>query len=243
MDGDFATGEVVPLSASDAHHVTNVLRLTNGAPLVVVSKVNLQAFASTLIVDTNGEASALIGTPLETAIGDLKKHSHILVAIPKSDLPEWITEKATELGVTSISFFQGDRSVVKLKTAADTQKKQRRLEAVAEAASKQSKRTTIPSVAVIESLEAAIRELPTNTHLISCSLDPDASPLHQITPSAVTDYALVIGAEGDFSAAETDLLKKHNADRLSLGRLTLRVETAAICALAQTALLWQSVKN
>lgn len=238
------------LSASDTHHVNNVLRLPAGAQLVVVSKANLQAFAATLTTEqqagspeNDSLARALIGAPLHENKESQAKSSHLLVALPKSDLPEWITEKATELGISSVCFFQGDRSVVKLKTPADILKKQRRLESVAEAASKQSKRISIPRVSVVESLETALHGLPTNTTFLSCSLDADAVALRECPAPQSNDYALIIGPEGDFSPSEISLLTNSGALKVSLSALTLRVETAAICAIAQSALLWQAINH
>jgi 16S rRNA (uracil1498-N3)-methyltransferase len=163
----------------------------------------------------------------------------LIVGLPKSDLPEWIVEKATELGVDSITFFAADRSVVKLKSGPDALKKQRRLEATAEAAAKQSKRTSIPKVTIIESLETALFSLPERSVVFACSLAATATPLKSCAAPESRDYALVVGPEGDFSPNELAVLDRGGARQLSLGNNTLRVETAAICALAQTNLLWQ----
>jgi|GEM_PF-501758 len=248
-------GCIVELSDADSHHVRNVLRLLPESNIVLVSRVTSEVFNATIVADKSRELRGekrTVQAEITSVITERKaqlttftpdnliRYAHLVVALPKSDLPEWITEKATELGATTISFFAGDRSVVKLKTSADTLKKQRRLEVVAEAASKQSKRSNIPKIVVIESLETALHSLPEKCSLFQCSLDADAVMLKKMQPTELANFALIIGPEGDFSNAENALLQKSGAQKISLGTRTLRVETAAICALAQTALLWQT---
>lgn len=241
VEGELVPGSTLPLSSTDSHHIVNVLRLSDGAPLTVIEKKSGAAFDADLKIAEQTAHAHIIRQRKATATAGTYPASHILVALPKSDLPEWITEKATELNAASITFFEGDRSVVKLRTAADIQKKQRRLESVAEAAAKQSKRSILPRVSVAEGLETALHGLPEHTELYVCSLEPDAVSLRSPTllrPSS--DYALIVGPEGDFSPAELALATSLNAHKINLGSLTLRVETAAICALAQTAFLWQA---
>jgi 16S rRNA (uracil1498-N3)-methyltransferase len=251
-----ASGERITLSSRDSHHVRDVLRLELGAELVVVSKISGESFSARIAelhskglhskgLHSKGldfEARVVVETTTKavqaTRTGDAKC-AHLIVGLPKSDLPEWIVEKATELGVDSIAFFAADRSVVKLKSGPDALKKQRRLEATAEAAAKQSKRTLIPKVTIIESLETALFSLPESSVVFACSLAATATPLKSCAAPESRDYALVVGPEGDFSPNELAVLDRGGARQLSLGNNTLRVETAAICALAQTNLLWQ----
>lgn len=241
VDGQAVPGKIIPLASTDSHHILNVLRLADGAPLTVVEKQSGAAFDAQLKIADQSAYAHIIRQREATGSAGIYPASHLLVALPKSDLPEWITEKATELNAASITFFEGDRSVVKLRTAADIQKKQRRLEAVAEAAAKQSKRSILPKVTVTEGLETALHGLPEDTSLYLCTLDPAAAHLKSPTlQRPAKNYALIIGPEGDFSPAELALAARLNAHNVNLGALTLRVETAAICALAQTAFLWQA---
>ena len=72
------------------------------------------------------------------------------------------------------------------------------------------------------------------------SLAPSACSLRQLGQSqqgdagsaAADGYAVAIGPEGDFSEAEYAALSHAGWQHWKLGALTLRSETAAICALS-----------
>ena len=68
---------------------------------------------------TDGGEPATWPAPHSRAIGDVvvveRDHapSTIAVAIPKQDRPEWLVQKATELGIDRIVFLHAERSVVR----------------------------------------------------------------------------------------------------------------------------------
>jgi 16S rRNA (uracil1498-N3)-methyltransferase len=137
----------------------------------------------------------------------------VVSAIPKGDRPEWIVQKLTEIGATSIGFMQCDRSVVRW----DTERGHRqieRLRRVAREAAMQSRRLWLPEIADVVPFAAAASSR-------SCALaDPDGDGL-----TAEVDTVLV-GPEGGFTDAELAVV----ARRVSLSTHVLRVETAAFAA-------------
>lgn len=158
----------------------------------------------------------------------------ICCALLKSDHNDLVCEKACELGVESIIFWQAEHSVVQIKDGAEA-KKLDRWKRIAESAAKQSKKTEIPPVELATSLEKLVtlidrRSLPGDLRLC-CSLSPEAKPMSQVLTAGGRVH-LVVGPEGDFSPKEEEALCKQGFLRVALGPHVLRSETAAIAAVA-----------
>ena len=138
----------------------------------------------------------------------------VISAIPKGDRPEWIIQKLTEIGVSSIGFMHCARSVVRWDEAR-VLRQMERLRRVARQAAMQSRRVWLPTVLDVapfaEAAAAASR----------CALaEPGGDAL-------ATDVdTLLVGPEGGFTESELGTV----ARRVSLSPNVLRVETAALAA-------------
>ena len=164
----------------------------------------------------------------------------LLFALCKGSHNDEVCEKATELGISSICFFQAERSVV---IAKNTESKISRWNKIAEAASRQSGRTTIPRITSALSLKEAIATLPAGHTLLKIvgSLAKQAMSLSQIHPLAKSS-CLLIGPEGDFSPAEEEILLVNDFKFISFGNARLRSETAALAGIAMIQALYE-LKN
>ena len=142
----------------------------------------------------------------------------LMVAIPKQGRPEWIVQKATELGVDRIVWLQTRYSVVRW-DAERAGRQRQRLNRVAIEASLQCRRVYLPTiegpVAATDVLGGAVLADPTGRELRGA------------------DRVVAVGPEGGWSREELEL----GADVVSLGPLVMRVETAAIAACALAAVL------
>lgn len=154
-----------------------------------------------------------------------------VIGLPKnpgrSDL---IVEKLTELGTTSIRFSRTARVV-----ATDPgEKRIARWQRLAISASKQSFRTDVPSVGFCSSFAEALHEINNNT--IALLLSAGGEPLlgNELLDSIkkARDVIVIVGPEGGLDESEEELLVKAGARRIGLGLNRLRVETAAITAIA-----------
>jgi 16S rRNA (uracil1498-N3)-methyltransferase len=165
---------------------------------------------------------------------------HLLAGITANERMDWLIEKATELGVTSITPLVAERSVLKLK-GERAEKKMAHWQAVAVAACEQCGRNRVPVVHDALDLAGWVRAkaaaappddgaAPPQRLLLS--LRPGTAPLHR---AAGTDSAPVLflsGPEGGLSAAEEDLALQHGFAPVTLGARVLRAETAPLAALA-----------
>lgn len=146
--------------------------------------------------------------------------------LPKSDKLELIIQKATELGVSSVTPFTSSRTIVKWDNKKES-KKLKRYEEIAESASKQSKRIVIPK----------INELISFNELINISKDRFTIVAYEnrgitiketIKLNNTEEFNIIIGPEGGFSEDEILKLEDSGAYIVNLGNRILRTETAAI---------------
>jgi 16S rRNA (uracil1498-N3)-methyltransferase len=211
----------VELPERVAHHATRVLRLRDGAPLVLFDgrggeyRGYLQAGTQPSAVLTAHDAvereSPLAATLLQALVG--------------SDKLDWIVEKATELGAAGVFVVPTARSVVRL----DGERLARRVahwQDVAIAACAQCGRNRLPRIAAYETPAAAIAALPDGPRHV---LSPDAAIALGGASAACT---VAIGPEGGFTAEELQQLERAQFAPARLGPRVLRTETAGVAALA-----------
>lgn len=191
----------VVLSTAESRHAVRSLRLSPGAKVTVFDP--REAWAGE-ILSVEGRVRVRL---LERLPGAELPRVVVAAAVPKGNRLDWMVEKLAELGVAEFIPVRCARSV-----AALGEGKRRRLEKIAVAAAKQS---GSPLMAV--SPERGVAELPADAVLLT----PSATRPLEAGPGTV-----VVGPEGGFTAEEEGRFPS----RRSLGRTTLRVETAALAA-------------
>jgi 16S rRNA (uracil1498-N3)-methyltransferase len=155
----------------------------------------------------------------------------LLQSVSRSDRMDVIVQKTTELGVARIVPLLSARSAAKPPPS-----KSRRWRTIAQEAARQSGRADVPDVADVVSLDAALAGAAAagGTRLVLWE-EERALPLRQalasIPPAPVT---LLIGPEGGLAEAEVERARVHGFCSVGLGLRILRVETAALVAVALT---------
>lgn len=144
-----------------------------------------------------------------------------------ADRLEWFVEKAVEMGIHKITLIKtehSERPHLKLD----------RLNRVAIAAIKQSRKVYLPEITELISFQDWMAHLETSNFegkkcIAHCADDVQKSLLqHSIHKGENTIIA--IGPEGDFSLHEVDVAKRHGFHAVSLGHARLRTETAGMAA-------------
>lgn len=232
----------VQLTESQAHHLFSVLRLKEGDPLVVVDRKHPRQFNARVEAVPLRKKGARGSVVIEAEIpsdADLCR-GVLLFPLCKPKAVELVCEKATELNIARIIFWQADRSMVKVGGEADQRDRQYRLATIAEAAACQSGRVSIPTVEVAASLDVAL-ELVTR-----CSVKlfghlgegAEALPAFDSTRDQGVAWcpAMAVGPEGDFTGRELALFAATGFKPVTLGPTRLRAETAALVMLSWLAL-------
>lgn len=160
----------------------------------------------------------------------VRRHApvHLLASVFKFDRFEWMIEKATELGVERITPVVSLRSEKGLDTAAE--KRRARWEKIAREAGQQSRRLRPPEIgAVIQFKEALHTQAEIRLFLDEAE---EAPPILSVLTNPSAPAALLCGPEGGWDPREREAAQHASWQRVSLGPLILRAETAALACLA-----------
>ena len=220
VDTDLALG-TVRLPERVSHHALRVLRLRDGAPLVLFNGRGGE-YAGQLHLAAEPEAVLTAFAPDDRESPLAVTVVQALVANEKLD---WIVEKLTELGAARVFIVPTERSVVRL----DGDRLVRRLahwQDVAVGACAQCGRNRLPQILTSASLAALLPALPDEPRRL---LLPDAgTPLDVGTAASCT---VAVGPEGGFSEGEQRRLLAAGFTPARLGPRVLRTETAGLAAL------------
>ncbi len=212
------------------HYLVHVLRLQEGDALELFDGTG-RAF----------DARVLALAPLRLSLGPARtlparRALAVLQGLPKGDKLEWVLQKGTELGAAGFYPVATRRSLVKLERLEDarTQSKTARWQKIAEEAARQCGRSDVPQVHPPQPLLEAARALPAGTQLLVLDEEERALPLGEAFRRLPREQpvALVVGPEGGLAREEVQALLALGARPVTLGRLVLRTETAALAALA-----------
>jgi 16S rRNA (uracil1498-N3)-methyltransferase len=235
------TGELLELPAGAARHV-QVLRLQPGDRIVLFN----HGPGWNHVLSPGGEFEATITrmgrSEVQVMIGQHQAHEreaarsiHLAVGMPANDRMDWLVEKATEIGVTSIQPLMGDRSVLRL-TGERADKKVAHWQSVATAACEQCGGNRVPHIHAVTTLDSWLKaqasDLGKERFLLSLSAGSRA--LNRL-PHTSKVALFLSGPEGGWSPAEEASALACGFTPVSLGTRVLRSETAALVAL--TALL------
>ena len=214
-------------SREESRHIVKVLRKSTGDKLYVTNGKGWLFTAELNLADIKN----CLATLTEKTFQDARDYNiHLAVAPTKmNDRYEWFLEKATEIGIDSITPIicdHSERKVVKLD----------RFEKILQAAMKQSLHYYLPVLNAPITFKTFINAQQTGDCFIAHCEETDKKSLKQLIKPK-TDVTILIGPEGDFSPKEIELALKNNFIPITLGHTRLRTETAAIVACHTVALI------
>jgi len=219
------TGLALSLPPGAARHV-QVLRMQPGDVITLFNGEGGE-FEATVIRMGRSDVDVEVGehNPVER---EARRAVHLLAGITANERMDWLVEKATELGVASITPLMAERSVLKLK-GERADKKLAHWQGVAVAAAEQCGRNRVPVIHAAVSLNDWIKKASPGQRWV-LSLSQGTQPLAQMTgDEAVT---VLSGPEGGLSPAEEACALAAGFAPVSLGPRVLRAETAPLAVLA-----------
>lgn len=215
----------------DVKHIYRVLRVTQGEK-VVVNNLNGEEFLGEVEDVNKQEVSIKILEKL-----DINNESNLNITLfqglPKASKMDLIVQKCVELGINKIVPTITHRVDIKLKGEF---KKLDRLNKIALEASKQSKRTIIPTVENPIEFTDAIKSME-DLDLIVVPYENATgfgikSMAKALDLSKVKNIGIMVGPEGGFEEEEIQILKSKGANIVTLGPRILRTETAGFTCIA-----------
>ena len=210
------------LEESDIRHIKKVMRMNINDNIEVVYNNKLYICKITIL-----EPFSII--TMEEIYEEEKSNLDLTIAIGlvKEQKMDLILQKLTELGVNKIIPVSMERSIVKLDKERFAKKKIR-WESICKEASEQSKRTNIPIITDIMSIDD-LTKLNYDIKLVASTKEKDKLLNYYLQNiGACAKIIMVIGPEGGISDKEESLLCSRGYNRVSFGKLIFRVETAAI---------------
>lgn len=230
----FTHGGVLSLNPDQGRYLTSVMRLGVGDEISVFNGRDGEWVAR--LAEVTKKAVRIELARQERPQTDTKGPT-LVVALIKRTALEYIIEKATELGVSTIQLVVTRRS-------SGVHTNVERLQSIATEAAEQTERLDVPGVLSpvkldsflgSESFETLIFGDEDSTHETMRETRPMLEGLQDLPPGQT---AILIGPEGGFDADERAALRAMPRCRpVNLGPRILRADTAAISALT----LYQAV--
>ena len=202
---------------SESRHISKVLRKNVGSQITITNGKGLEWKGEiTSILNQKVEAKKI--TSLKHS--NKKKHIHLAVAPTKSnDRMEWLIEKVTEIGISSITPILCDHSERKII-------RKERLIKIAISALKQSQQFFLPEINSMMTFKKYIKSISHPGLIAHCG---KSSKIELKNYNWESDQIhLLVGPEGDFSLKEIKDAISAKLIPVSLGQQRLRTETASI---------------
>ena len=214
------------LTGDEARHLSQVLRIQAGATITVFDGCGRRA-AAVVLTATRDHVSLRLGEP-ECPQPPMPAIT-LAQAIAKGKHMDLIVQKAVELGITAIQPLVTRHTIVHPADGKSDKWRRTALEAC-----KQCGQDTLPHIAEPLTFEHWLDTQTTTGLRLIASLAPGARPLREVLHDfpGSTAAVLLVGPEGDFSAAETAAALTAGFLPVSLGTIVLRVETATLFCLS-----------
>jgi 16S rRNA (uracil1498-N3)-methyltransferase len=223
------TPEGIKFSKQATKYLTQVLRLKAGDQIEVFD--GRQRYLARLLAASGGH---IHGAIIESGLVEKPTRFEVVLAFScvRPGPVEEILRHATELGVSRLVPIVSQRT-----TRRPAERKERWLTIISAAAA-QSRRSDLPDLAEVTTLAEFIEEARGSAGQFILSMDPKARPLlsllEELTPREVI---ILVGPEGGFDPSEQAEAVAGGFVPVSLGKSTLRTETAAISAVSM-AMMW-----
>ena len=228
-------GASLCLTGDEAHHARHVVRVRPGERVSVLDGAGYELLCELQGYDRDAARLGVLEKRFQPA---LPSQITLVQAVPKGKLMEAIIQKATELGVFRIVPLLAERVVVRFE-GREGERKAEKWRLVAREASKQCGSAWLPTVEVPMTPKQFLARNDSFDLALIASLEGGSRPAREYFRAIEVErrpwpksVCVWVGPEGDFTPAETAAIKAHGALPITLGRLVLRVETAAVCCLA-----------
>jgi 16S rRNA (uracil1498-N3)-methyltransferase len=216
--------QTVTLTADEARHLREVLRLKPGDPVSVFDGEGKE-FRARVAQARRESAELELDEQIEPARPESPLQITLAVALLKGEKFDLVVQKATELGVIKIVPLMTRFADIKLRDQNDASKRVARWQRIALEAAKQSGRAVVPKIERVSPIESVLSP----SHRCLLFSEREGHGLTQIDTDRVT---AIIGSEGGWADEELEQARAAGAQIVTLGGRILRAETAAITAAA-----------
>jgi len=212
---------IVTLSADEARHLREVLRLKAGDEVQVFDGEGRE-FRAVVSQARREFAELELRDEIEPPKPESPLELTLAVALLKGEKFDLVVQKGTELGVNKFIPLITRYADIRLRDASDAEKRVTRWQRIALEAAKQCGRSVVPAVEIPTTVETVIRE--ENPCLMFSEREGEALN----TDFKAKSLTAIVGSEGGWSDEELDQARASSVPIITLGGRILRAETAAI---------------
>ncbi len=229
VDAELGAGLSIGVSPSQAHYLSQVLRLKSGDKVALFNGRDGEWIAG---VDGAGRGWCSLSVEIQSRRQLAEPDLWLVFAPIKRARIDFVAQKATELGVSRIQPVMTRYTQV---NRVNTD----RLAANAIEAAEQCGRLTVPAVEDPLALDQLMAGWPTERRILLCDERGDAPGAREaLAEKSGAPWAVVIGPEGGFHPDEREKLRRlPQSTAVSLGPRILRADTAVVSALS----IWQAL--
>lgn len=231
--------KIIRVEGEEAHHIINVMRLKEADDVVVFDGTGREYAGFIDKIDKTRKIAFIeVVSTSKPDPGRMPKVT-LAQAVPKKQKMDYIVEKATELGASSIKAILTRRTIVRPSQAASERMRERWLK-LAKASAKQCGRATLPDISGPERLKELVGTF--NDYDLVLMAVPSAgknSFKRALNEFATGKVLVIIGPEGGFSEEEITLTGAGNCHHINLGPYILKSDTAGLFVLS--ALLYRAL--
>jgi 16S rRNA (uracil1498-N3)-methyltransferase len=235
LPSDQCRDSTLELSDDDVHHALRVLRVQTGERVTVLDGAGHELVCE---VRETTKRTVTLAVLHKNSSPPLPCQITLLQAVPKAKAMDYIVQKATELGATRVVPVLSERTVVHL-DGEDANDKAEKWQQIAIESIKQCGSPWLTKIEAPVALKNYLARREKFDLPLIASLQDDSRHPHEFIQHfrdehkrAPTTACVWIGPEGDFSPAEMNVIKTEGAFPITLGRLVLRSDTAAIYSLS-----------
>lgn len=222
-----ADGKTVTLSADEARHARDVLRLGRGEEVFVFDGEGSEYRCG--IADITARSVTLnVVEETEPAKPESPLDLTLAVALLKGEKFDLVVQKATELGVTRLVPLITARADVRIREPEDARRKRERWERIAFEAAKQCGRARLMLVDSPLTLDQLRSISDVQLTIMYTARDGDSHAVafdKKLRPASIL---AMVGSEGGWTDNEIVQARANGWKLVTLGGRTLRAETAAI---------------
>lgn len=224
-------GLALALPPGAARHV-QVLRMQPGQALTLFDGRGGEYAA---VVERMGRSEVTVNVGAHDPVErEAPQAVHLALGMPANDRMDWLVEKATELGATSVQPLMTAHGVLRL-AGERAEKKRAHWEAIAIAACEQCGRNRVPLIHPVRAYADWLGDAQADDRMqrVVLSLAPGTQPLAELARTApgTAAWRVLSGPEGGLSADEEAHALAQGFRPARLGPRVLRAETAALAAL------------
>ena len=232
---EHCAGAALRLQGREAHHALRVLRVKYGEMVAVLDGIGNEFLCT---VDNCSRDAVTLSVSLKNFMASSPCPVTLLVAVPKGKIIEDIIQKAVELGTSRIVPLLTERVATHLDAEAAADKRDK-WQQVAIEAIKQCGAVWLPKIELPVTIEGFLARRERFELSLVGSLQTERRHPRECFREFQTKHgrrpqsaAVWIGPEGDFTPDELKAIEAGGALPITLGALTLRVETAAVYCLS-----------